>query len=1478
MIVLSRTQHHWTAPPNGCSLCLQGQTILTTMAWAEPEGALKELETLQNYNVVYEGDQAKAFVQWAREHAEKLYPDVGQRGYLVPPIFVHKHSTRYDHTVGADVLQEYQKSSPKGEKAHSHVARSFWLLSPCLEEPLFIVSGLEYDNLLKWVRHHPHLAPPLPHAVENRGDIDIMLIHPRHGVAFIQVKAVGDNPESRTPTEIQKKIALGGKQLRKDDNILRWVLQDWSEEAKNCHVTHVVALPNLTRQEVTSFWPPPDLDPASEEAKYTKGVIFLCKDDLPSAEVPATPEADVDVTSLMTWWKDHVAGMADALTLPFMKDIVSRYVGMLSAVEVYAGNNLRREVRLTSDAIDVCGMMFRRILLNEHQLRILSTPCQRRYLSGPPGSGKTVLLVLHARHFLRHGGHVIVVNMYRGAPGRAIGHFIRDSVGRFRLPQWHEGRKGKAKGKAKRKKAEERTTLTEDPTPENCITPPNPRKNPGTPPTPRKNPGTPPTPRKNPGTPPTPRKNPTTTTTTNNNTPPLTSPPKAGFLLPSPHPQTSTTTTTTTRMVSPMKMKHHNDQTTNKLLNTPPSTCSRRCPGTPPRKKESSNSPARTPPSAKKAGEGCGGGGGGGSSSSATAYREAAQNTPPASRKRQDSEVDMSDRVHSVDVDIDPSSFDRLDFERQIRHCLPADVRADDVMFVVDEIYVKEYWSEVLEVLNAGFPGCAIWCAGLYSRNPPSFQQEDLMQVLRCPPLVQKVLHAVDWDVERRSRYRLETDSASGIYTPGLVPLSVRHQDHPQVSITECPQCASHLASLLRGLGLALPPPLHPPPASTPIPTPTTPTHIPTTKIPTTTTTTTTLPSPKEPAKSEASSDYQTSASGGDGGGDGGCSSQPSLSSSSPPPPPPPLHGSDDDVSVIYDGLSESGQHTTSLKSSPGIQPSDASSTVRVLGFEKRCPGVEPCEVFGQESGLGRCCPRQSVSCCAPRSTLEKPGQSSSRGSGQLTGPAGFCPGDGDVDGYGGGDGDAQSCRSAGFEAPPLSGSSRVSSGQTGCGETGGRVSGLEDAGSGSRQDRDPGQDTGDDPRGKDRDPVGEDPVGKDPDPVGKNPDPVGKDPDPVGKDPGPVGKYLDPNLGKDPERAGEDPGRPGSRSGVSDTRLGLESGVSDTRSGSGSGSGVSDTGSGSGGTAPLTCSDVVLLVTIPRALYEPDPRGFLDTTLQDFHAYMAYLHACPLVTTLRALGVPVQVVQTLPCWDLHHLQDGQVSAAWAYTYQGLENKVVIYLPGDSPWVPDPYPREIPAPGLCSSPREDPKVWRPVTSRCLTGSSGCHCEKGGKGLGVVREQLSGDVREVVPSQYEEKQVGDDDDEENVTHGRSGAEKLDRRCPGPSSSTSKTHQNVPEDPSSPSSRHTTEQASGQGLDFVTQGPGRTTPTGSRLGSRPEVTPSGEASGSRSSSEAGSLKMANYWWKEEDIQRYSNWDKSNLFVAGSRCLSQLIMFIP
>lgn len=97
---------------------------------------------------------------------------------------------------------------------------------------------------------------------------------------FVQVKAVGDNPASHTDDNIKMRILQGGRQLRKDENVFRWVLQDWPE-ARDCRVTRVVALPNLSREEVT--WPLPDLEPDSEESHDVRGITLH---DIPITSLP----------------------------------------------------------------------------------------------------------------------------------------------------------------------------------------------------------------------------------------------------------------------------------------------------------------------------------------------------------------------------------------------------------------------------------------------------------------------------------------------------------------------------------------------------------------------------------------------------------------------------------------------------------------------------------------------------------------------------------------------------------------------------------------------------------------------------------------------------------------------------------------------------------------------------------------------------------------------------------------------------------------------------------------------------------------------------------------------------------------------------------------------------------------------------------------------------------------------------------------
>ena len=214
-----------------------------------------------------------------------------------------------------------------------------------------------------------------------------------------------------------------------------------------------------------------------------------------------------------------------------------------------------------------------------------------------------------------------------------------------------------------------------------------------------------------------------------------------------------------------------------------------------------------------------------------------------------------------------------------------------------------------------------------------------------------------------------------------------------------------------------------------------------------------------------------------------------------------------------------------------------------------------------------------------------------------------------------------------------------------------------------------------------------------------------------------------------------------------------------------------------------------------------------------------------------------MQVVDELPCWGLYALQEGQVAVVWAYAYQGLENKVVVYLPGDTPWRPDTRGREIPAPGLCSTPRQEPRVWEPTTARHLKESGPPPSNPEPSCTTTTNNNNNGGEEERDLNGSQLKGVEVDGGGGEGTGGGGGGGGAVGLPVGVSAGVG--------------------EGSGSG-----SGSGE---FGSRLRHRPR-------------SEGAGVNLPDYWWKVEDVQRYSNWDKSNLFVAGSRCLSQLIMLIP
>lgn len=72
----------------------------------------------------------------------------------------------------------------------------------------------------------------------------------------------------------------------------------------------------------------------------------------------------------------------------------------------------RHCVKTLAQAVSLTGECYAQITLFPEQVHLLNTAPPRVFLSGPPGTGKTVVLQLMGTEWLRRGHHVYVVSTW----------------------------------------------------------------------------------------------------------------------------------------------------------------------------------------------------------------------------------------------------------------------------------------------------------------------------------------------------------------------------------------------------------------------------------------------------------------------------------------------------------------------------------------------------------------------------------------------------------------------------------------------------------------------------------------------------------------------------------------------------------------------------------------------------------------------------------------------------------------------------------------------------------------------------------------------------------------------------------------------------------------------------------------------------------------------------------------------------------
>ncbi|BFZ25574.1 hypothetical protein BsWGS_28613 [Bradybaena similaris] len=419
---------------------------------------------------VYHDGKGRNLMEWIREKGENIYTDIGKKTWRVPPIkfncqkLVQQKLSKLENGqqpihIEGPVLDQPNATDKETNRAENVVCEAFESLSNCivherLGPAMFLISNFEYDNYLNKLSNHvtksmaqenpgnqsqgsvreaeegsenthsSGLVVKLPKDIANRGELDILILHQEAGVILVQTKAVGYNFQEQNShfdqsSSIRKAIDKAGEQLVRDRNVMLYIMDDLG--LRNDQMTSVVALPNLPRSVLHNEMSPDLMHKVQHEYHLDIDKNFLCEEHF-------RPDVDGCYRMLKSWWGDSLLPQAKGMDLRMMQQIAYRTVGLLSTVSVWSYAQPRIEVRNLNQAAWETGNRYTQVVLSPQQVELLKHEDQYMYLWGPAGSGKTLLLSLKGRQWLRRDCNVAILNTRLGSRGRTVGQVIETTI------------------------------------------------------------------------------------------------------------------------------------------------------------------------------------------------------------------------------------------------------------------------------------------------------------------------------------------------------------------------------------------------------------------------------------------------------------------------------------------------------------------------------------------------------------------------------------------------------------------------------------------------------------------------------------------------------------------------------------------------------------------------------------------------------------------------------------------------------------------------------------------------------------------------------------------------------------------------------------------------------------------------------------------------------------------------------------------
>ncbi|XP_025079892.1 uncharacterized protein LOC112555661 isoform X2 [Pomacea canaliculata] len=313
-------------------------------------------------------------------------------------------------------------SDVRDDAAMQRVLTCLARMSRSSGEVLMGVSQLQFEHYLG-EEMYALASEQLPRPCRwQRGDFDVLLIHRHHGFVVFEVKAIGynvrqlDMSEEQLYTQVRKKLKQAAYQLNKAKAFLSHVVSD---VVSGLRVSVAMAFPYIRAAQVENAIAA-DQEGLAQKLSECLGTspdpsdiasMCLCSEHLSD---PTYDLSDEGLTKLRDWWKRGVekTGPDPKMTSHLYKILLARFCGPATTVTVPCVSSPRKSLKTLGPAVSIIGDCFHEIALFPEQVDLLKTAPSRLILAGPPGTGKSVMLLLIAARWLLGGKDVCILSSW----------------------------------------------------------------------------------------------------------------------------------------------------------------------------------------------------------------------------------------------------------------------------------------------------------------------------------------------------------------------------------------------------------------------------------------------------------------------------------------------------------------------------------------------------------------------------------------------------------------------------------------------------------------------------------------------------------------------------------------------------------------------------------------------------------------------------------------------------------------------------------------------------------------------------------------------------------------------------------------------------------------------------------------------------------------------------------------------------------